>query len=712
MVSLSDSGRLQRRATWDDSQAAIGDFLWINGGRWEDDEHSLARLPCPVCLMFDELQLWPENNGKIGRLCLKGCPVGAIDVALWDTYKLKVKPLRPKRPRVEPLLQGLQLGTLHPSAEGDARRLIQAHGSRLLIVKENIKDLEEVYVLDTDTGIWECSAAAFQTLHYQTAKEAARLSLEKHMAGDNRSAAENAEMVRWVKRTHSAVGAEACRQTFRSAFNGLVNDRQEPTIGGGGVVTLLELDLDGRYLGTATGVVDLDTGELLTPDVGARHLVTRSTGVEYKPEATDSAIDALLAHLEAEDRDYLLDAAAYSLRGNPAGRWYVLSGPPRSGKTTFLRAVGAALGNASTGGYAFGMAEGALLSDRNASANAHTDHLKHFPVGRFASASELPTNGARFNDGMLKKLTGNEPVEVRAAHQSAGASRSARATIFQAVNPKDLERLSLLDSGLHERTAILKWPSPSWYGKPDVDRVETVTRPAAAEAMLAILIARARDLKAPPPAPASVASATEDRRRESLGELGQWLSERVVITGGRDYVRPDALWDTAVAELGGKDEKIGRFDRRGMMGLLREVLPGLPAQKLQRIDGKRHYVYSGVKLLSADEVKGGEKSCPGCGSTEPHGETNPPVARVCLEQMRAEEESLAEQIEGFIEKMTQAYFARDYEGFMVAVGDFFEQIPATVETPLLTVAHRGVNAMVRHAKEQQAFDLKSPVLGR
>ncbi len=702
MVSLADSGRLQRRATWADSQAAIGAVLVANFGEWEDDEHSAARLVCPVCGLAESLQLWPENDGKIGRQCLEGCPLGAIDSALQDTYGLRVKPLKPVKPRGEPA-QGPPLESLHPSSEGDGRRMIQAHGPRLLIVIEDKSQYEAVYVLDTDTGIWESSPSVFLTLHCGTAKTLAYLSADMHTAG-RISAAIHAETSRWAKRTHSAIGGEACRKTIRAAYNGLVNEGRTPAIGG--VVTLLELDRDGRYLGTASGVVDLNTGELLTPDAGARHLVTRSTGIDYDPAATDPAIDALLSHLDPVDRDYLLDAAAYTLRGNPAGRWYVLSGPPRSGKSTFLRAVGAALGNASTGGYAFGLAEGALLRDRNASPNGHTDHLKHFPIGRFAYASELPTNGARFNDGMVKRLTGGDDIEIRAAHQSAGASRSARATIFQAVNPKDLDRLSLLDTALALRTSILEWPSPPWFGKPDVDRVEAVTRPAAAAAMLALLIDRARELKAPPAPPASVASAVEDRRRESLGALGQWLSDRVKITGDRgDYVQPDSLWAAAYAELDCKDEKIGTFDRRGMVGLLREVLPGLPAQKHQRIDGTRHYVYSGVKLLSADEVEDGEKSCPGCGSTEPHGETNPPVARVCLEQMRAEEESLAEQIEGFIEKMTQAYFARDYEGFMVAVGDFFEQIPATVETPLLTVAHRRVNVMLEHAKQQQEFDL-------
>ena len=44
-------------------------------------------------------------------------------------------------------------------------------------------------------------------------------------------------------------------------------------------------------------------------------------------------------------------------------------------------------------------------------------------------------------------------------------------------------------------------------------------------------------MKAPPAMPASVASAVETKRAESLGALGAWLQQRVIITGnGFDYI--------------------------------------------------------------------------------------------------------------------------------------------------------------------------------
>ena len=615
MTSLAQTheGVFQRRATWTDAQAAIGGLMLSHFGEWEDSEQSSARFPCPCCGIYGALQLWPDGqDGKVGRQCNEGCRVGDIDRALDEYFGMRMRPLRPHKPRGEPL-QGLPLDNLHPSIEGDARRMIESHGARLLIVDEDPKAYESVYVLDTDTGIWEPAPSAFFALHCDTAKTAAQLSFEKHLAGEIPAAVDQ-EIRRWAKKTHNPQYSDACRKAMAGAYIGMVNEGKNPTIGAGNPVKAAELNADKRFLGCGNGVVDLDTGELLTPDEGAGKLITRSTGVEYRPDARDDVIDALLGHLPDDERDYLLNATAYALRGNPARRWYVLAGPGGSGKTTFLNAVAAALGDADANGYHIGLTSGALLRDKNASANAHSDHLKHFPHARLATGNELPDGGQRFNEGLLKDLTGSGNISVRELGRKSTGARPATATLMIAVNPKDLDRLSLLDSALAMRTAILQWPSPPWIGTPDVARVDDVTRPGAAAAMLAILVSRARTLKAPPAMPASVASAVETKRAESLGALGAWLQQRVIITGnGFDYILPDVLWEKAYHELEGKDDKIGGAGRRGMIGLLREVLPGLPAQKLRRINGKRLYVYAGVTLLDEYEADAIGLSCPSCG---------------------------------------------------------------------------------------------------
>ena len=604
MLTRPDEGSFQRRATWEDAQAAIGGLMLSSFGEWEDDEQSSARFVCPACGLPEALQLWPDGqDGKIGRQCLEGCKVGDIDAALLDTYGLRMRPMRPRKPRGEPL-QAAPLETLHASQEGDARRLIQAHGPRLLLVSRP-GNSSACYVLDTDTGIWSDNPDALFELHCETAKSAAQIAVEKHMSGEL-SAALQSEMVRWAKRTHCTYGSANAGLALKGAYLGMLHEGREPAIGG--IATAAELDADKRYLGTASGIVDLDTGELLTPDIGAAKRITRSTGVEYRPDAQDDVIDALLGHLDTEERDYLLDAAAYTLRGNPARRWYVLVGPPGSGKTTFLNALGAALGDSDTAGYHIGLAPGALLNDKNASSNAHSDHLKNIPYARLATGNELPDNGARFNEGLIKDLTGGGFLTVRELGKTSTGAKLPTTTLIMAINPKQLDRLSLIDSALAERTAILNWPPFPPGQRQDTNRVTDVTHAAPAQAMLAELIRRARTLNEPPAMPASVASAVEDKRAEGLGVLGAWLAARVVITGvtRSDYIQPDALWTAAYEELEGDADKIGGVDRRGLPGLLREVLPGLPAQKPRRISGKLTRAWVGVKLLTAEEAAAAE----------------------------------------------------------------------------------------------------------
>ena len=101
-----------------------------------------------------------------------------------------------------------------------------------------------------------------------------------------------------------------------------------------GTVSALAKDLDehSRYIGCPNGVLDLNSGTLLRGDAAREKLVTRSVPDPYVPTARHEAVDAMLAHLTDENREWVLDALGYALRGNPARRIYVLEGPARRGK--------------------------------------------------------------------------------------------------------------------------------------------------------------------------------------------------------------------------------------------------------------------------------------------------------------------------------------------------------------------------------------------
>ena len=629
----------KQRYTWEDARIALGTrAMFVIGAHWDDEERKGSLMaPCPVCGIFDALQLIPQDDGSIKAECLStiGCKKTPLEKKLkeepWDLILRRGRPKRgnPKSPNLKELPEYVW----DANQAGDAWRLIREHGPKLLLA-EIQGEYSHVYVLDVATGIWVNSPERLETLHFETAK---KYAIEIAMLSQDGvvDAKHSMALQRWCLKTRRAGGAEEMAKCLWAAYQEMVG--MGHTVAIGGIVSLSMLDADLRYLGCANGIVDLNTSELMDAEEGAGKLVTYSTGVEYDLWAEDPNIDAMLSHLDESEREYLLNAGGYALRGNPGGRWYLLVGPTRSGKSTYLRAVGAALGQVADGGYAFSLPERALLVERHGSPNAHSDHLKYFPYGRVAISSELPQGRESFNDGLIKRLTGGDDITVRAAKEAAGASRVARATIFFSLNETDVDRLSLVDQAMAARTRILPWPDLPEGTVRDPERINQVTTPEASRAMLNILIRRAAaNVEIPQDIP-SVQDAIASKRSESLGRLGQWFLTSVQVTGRlTDYVVPDDLWAKACEELGGAAGVIDGMDRGQGIRLLRESVSNMPKQSSRRVNGRITNVYAGVKLLGAEEIEStmdldeqvcstcgdpfypvdGETRCGGCGGTE------------------------------------------------------------------------------------------------
>lgn len=498
---------------------------------------------------------------------------------------------------------------LMPAADGDAWRLIRDYGPRLLVVKRGA-GVPDIHVLDPELGIWDGSVSALTHLHLATLKvyvarlvpvlldDAMKTSLGKIAVHD---------VVKWGRASSTATGATNCAKLIYPAYLEM-QDRRIPNISIGGVIAAQRLDANYRFLGCSNGVVDLDTGALLSPLEAALHFVSRSTGIPYDPDARHAAIDSLLDHLDDDSREYILNAAAYALRGNPARRWYLLVGEGGSGKTTFLSAIRAAVGEVESTGYGFGMLPGLLLKRiRGGGVAGHTEGIKNFHVGLIATSSELPsgTGSLGFDESLLKMLTGGDDFPSRSIFKGTGSSNPSTATIFQAINPSELRRLNLADRALAERTAILNWPSFPPGMPRDPQRVETVKSIEAAQAMLAILVKRAKDLHRPPAVPTSVAQANEEHRLESIGPVGQWLQRHVILTGQMfDHLQPDDIWSALELDHQADDDgRIHGLDRKETMYLLREVNSGLPPQTSLRVQGKgKVKAYRGIRFRTAEEL--------------------------------------------------------------------------------------------------------------
>jgi P4 family phage/plasmid primase-like protien len=166
-----------------------------------------------------------------------------------------------------------------------------------------------------------------------------------------------------------------------------------------------ELDRDPWILNCANGTIDLHTGTLRDHD--RADLCTKIAPVAYSLTAQCPTWDRFLCEVlpDPEVRGFVQRFAGYSLTALVRERIVVfLYGQGANGKSVFLTTLRAALGD-----YAATMAGDLLIAKRG---DAHPTEVADLCGVRLAVCSEVPV-GRAFDEGLLKRLTGNEPVKAR-----------------------------------------------------------------------------------------------------------------------------------------------------------------------------------------------------------------------------------------------------------------------------------------------------------
>ncbi|MCW2735451.1 phage/plasmid primase, P4 family [Nocardioides sp.] len=171
-----------------------------------------------------------------------------------------------------------------------------------------------------------------------------------------------------------------------------------------------ELDSDPWLLNVLNGTLHLRTGELLPHD--PRDLLTRVAPVLWDPAATSPRWDQFLASSipDEDERAFLRRLAGYTLTGVATEeRFFVVHGPAGSGKSTFVDALTATLGQyAATADPALFLKSQRPTDDANR-ANPALVHL----VGRRLAVSTEPPRGRSWDEGLMKRLTGGDAMTTR-----------------------------------------------------------------------------------------------------------------------------------------------------------------------------------------------------------------------------------------------------------------------------------------------------------
>lgn len=172
-----------------------------------------------------------------------------------------------------------------------------------------------------------------------------------------------------------------------------------------------DLDADPWLLAVSNGVLDLRTGDLREPE--RADLITHSANVAWDPDATAPRFEQFLTECMAGRLDlaaYLLRFLGYSLTGITSehcfGLWHGAKG--RNGKGTLIRLMLRMLGS-----YAGTVAPEILLHTQG---SQHPTGLMDLRGRRLVCSNEAP-EGKRWNESLIKQLTGGDAIKARAMRQ-------------------------------------------------------------------------------------------------------------------------------------------------------------------------------------------------------------------------------------------------------------------------------------------------------
>lgn len=212
-------------------------------------------------------------------------------------------------------------------------------------------------------------------------------------AAQMEDARERRAMADWARRSESNARLHAMRDSAKE--HPLI--RIDPAL----------LDADPWLLNVANGTIDLRTGELHAHRRG--DLITRLIPVAYDADARLALWDQFLEEStggSAELIGFLQRAVGYSLTGDTREeKLFFVHGPPRAGKSTFLDALRAILGD-----YASVADFETFIKKKNDS--GPRQDIARLRGVRFVASIETD-EGKELAEGLVKMLTGGDTITAR-----------------------------------------------------------------------------------------------------------------------------------------------------------------------------------------------------------------------------------------------------------------------------------------------------------
>lgn len=200
-----------------------------------------------------------------------------------------------------------------------------------------------------------------------------------------------------------------------------------------------------NLLNVQNGVLDLHTGELHPHD--RAHLMTHTFGAAYNPQAACPQFEQFMAQAIPDEamRRYVQRALGYSLLGDADQRsMFLIVGPSGTGKSTLMDTMRELFA-----GYGATAPAGTFRAVRND--KTPNNDLHSLRGARFVTTSET-SEGAAFDEELLKRLTGRDKVTSRALYQEH-VEWVPEFTLWLATN--HMPRLNSDDDAIWRRTKLI-----------------------------------------------------------------------------------------------------------------------------------------------------------------------------------------------------------------------------------------------------------------